>query len=290
MDHDVSLDPVEDASVRHLVELGYVDPNEVAARAAERRRHYQGELARALEFEKQGRRQEAVALLEQLAHDESEPVVPHQLLAEIYYQAGRLAEAQREIEWLVHHGIESPRLTLIAGGLALSRRDLVEAVEALSYVRHVEPGLPGVQTMLGTTLLRTGKLEEAQEAFLDAIERNEADAQSLEGLAAIALKRANYEEAADWALQALALNMQIARAHCYLGIALAHLERPVEALQALETGAKMQPNRAAPYRWLAQIAETRLSDPARAARYREAGREIIKRRRHQKGSQTQPST
>lgn len=287
MDHALSLNPVEDASVRHLLELGYVDPNEVTLRAAEQRRLYQEEMGHALEFEKQGRRQEAVALLEQLANDESEPVAPHQFLAEIYYQAGQMAETQREIDWLSHHSIENPRLSLIAGGLALSRRDLPEAIDALSYVRHVEPGLPGVHSMLGTALLRAGKLEEAQEAFRDGIARNKADAQSFEGLAAIALKHANYEEAADCALQALALSMQMTRAHFYLGIALAHLGRPVEALQALETGAKMQPNRAAPYRWLAQIAETYLGDVTQAIGYHKTGREIVKRRRQRKSSSSQ---
>jgi tetratricopeptide (TPR) repeat protein len=273
----------DDESIRHLVELGYVDPAEVAARTAASRRRNQDGLQQAIDLDRQSRRPEAVAVLERLACEDAEWIAPHQLLAELYYQTGRNRDAQAQIDWLTCHGVESPRLALIAGGLALARREFAAAIEVLSYAGQVEPGLPGVHTYLGTALLKLGQLEFAEEVFQSAIAQKPADAHALDGLAAIALQRHANEEAADWALQALAQDMRLARAHFHLGMALLRLDRPEEALRALEAGAKIDPARAAFYRWLAWVAENHLSDSERAVSYRERGHEIVRRRRQRTG-------
>ena len=85
----------QDESVRHLVELGYVDPDEIAARDAARRRHLQTQFQQASELHRQGRGQEAVALLETIAADDPDWSPPHQLLAEVYYRAGRTGARRR---------------------------------------------------------------------------------------------------------------------------------------------------------------------------------------------------
>jgi tetratricopeptide (TPR) repeat protein len=274
----------DDHSVRHLIELGYIDPDEIVARGAAARRQRDVELARAVELTSQGNLHEAAALTEKLATDNPDWVAPRQLLAELRYRAGRFSEAKAEHDWLTYHGVEHPRLALIAGAMALNRRDLPAALEELEYARYVEPKLPSVHTLCGTALARLGRFDEAADAFRHAIEQTPSDARALDGLAAIGLCQGRFEEAADWALQALEHNLQLFRAHYHLGVALMHLNRPHEALQALETSARVDPLRRAPFYWLSRIAQRTLNDPALAARYRQRGRDVIRGRRNRRCS------
>jgi len=274
----------DDSSVHHLVELGYVDPDEEAARVVAARERQRRALRQAAELAAQGRLAEAATLLETLAADDSEWVSPRRLLAEIYYRQGRCTQAQDQLDWLAFRGIEHPRLALLAGALALHRADLQSAREWLEYARHVAPDLSGVQTLTGTLLLRLGRVDEAARSFERAVQQNANDAAALAGQAAVFLRRGQYEEAADWALRALEQDMQLFRAHVHLGLALAQLGRPKEALQALEISAKTDPTRSAPYRWLRRIAEEQLGDAPRAARYRQLGQEVIHHRRERRRS------
>jgi predicted Zn-dependent protease len=269
----------DESSVRHLVELGYVDPEEAAASEAARRRRQQAELKAAAELVGSGKLEEAAALLESLCADDANWIAPRQLLAEVYYRAGRFREAQAQLDWLTHNGIESPRLALLAGALALSRRDVASAIELLEYAAYVEPDLPNVHTQLGVAMLRGGHVGEAESVFHEAVQRNSRDVRALDGLAAIRLRQSTWEEAADWALRALDQDMRFFAAHCHLGLALAGLNRPEDALRAIETGARVDPRRSAPYRWMAQIAREQLNDEGLAERYREMGREVVRRRR-----------
>lgn len=271
--------PCDEQEVQHLIELGYIDPLEHAARAEEERRQDLAELQRALRLAAVGDLAEAVVCLQQLTVHDPEWVAPREALADALFRAGRFSDAQAQLDWLTYHGVEHPRLSFIAGAIAMLRRDLGTALELLAYARFVEPQLPGVQTLFGTTLLRLGKLAEADEAFRHAIDANPSDARPYSGLASICLRRGRYEEAADWALQAVEANALLFQAHYQLGVALGRLNRPHEALQALEASACVDPTRIAPYYWLARIAEQTLNDAARASHYRQRASDMIRERR-----------
>jgi predicted Zn-dependent protease len=269
----------EDDAVRHLIELGYVDPDAVATREADLRRQLEGELQQAAQRLSKGEVEDAQRLLEQLASDDPEWIAPRQLLAETYYRTSRFADARTQLDWLAEHGVEQPRLALISGAIALARREFAAALDELEYACHVEPGLPSVYTLLGTTLMRLGSLDGAEDAFHNALRHNAEDAVAYDALAAIHLRRAQFEEAANFALESLGRNMRLFTAHYHLGVALAQLGRLEEAMVALETSTKMDTNRAVPYYWLSRIARDQLGDPDRATRYRNAGRQVIRRRR-----------
>ena len=279
MDSPVGQHRDNDDSVRHLFELGYVDPVIEAARESSLRDHLESELGYATSLRKQERDEEAVAVLEKLARDEPGWISPHQMLAEIHFRLGKLSEAQVHLNWLTYHGVEHPRLAMMSGAIAIAKRDLRAAVEVLEYARHVEPDLPGVQTLYATALLRQGKLDLAADAFQDALQRNPDDARALDGLAAIRLRTRDFEAAADWALRSLEHNMQLSPAHYHLGVALAHLDRSNEAITAFENFARLEPDRAAPYYWLARLAAREVGDFARAQNYRTSATQILRRRR-----------
>lgn len=265
-------------SVEHLIDLGYVDLDAVALRDAAVRQQLEAELHQARQCLARGETAEAVRALERLAAEDASWISPRQLLVEIYFRSGQAAQAQLQLDWLAEHAVEQPRLALISGALALGRRDLAAAVEELEYASYVEPDLANVQTLLGSAHLRLGRLACAQQAFERALKNNTDDATAYSGLAATALRQDRVEEAAGFALEALERNMQLFTAHYYLGVSLAKLGRFPEAITALETAAKVASDRVAPYRWLTRIAE-QVNNERQAARYRELGREIVRRRR-----------
>jgi predicted Zn-dependent protease len=272
----------DDEAVRHLLELGYIDPDILGARAAALRRQLEAEFQQALKAYERGDVEQAGRQFEQLIVDDPNWVAPRQLLAEIHYRNGRRDEARLQLDWLTLHGVEHPRLALITGAIALAGRDFDTALGALKYAAHVEPTLPSVHMLLGTISRRLGKLDQAEHAFQTALSRNPTDSQALDGLAAICLQRHDFADAADRALEALDHDMNMFSAHYHLGIALAHLGRPQDAIVALEMSARLNATAAAPYYWLEQIAANHLNDPARASQYRERGRVIIRRRRQQR--------
>jgi tetratricopeptide (TPR) repeat protein len=271
---------IEDESVRHLVELGYVDPDEVAAREAALRSRLEAELRRAVELLGQGRSTEAAALLDTLVAADSTWIAPRQLLAEMHYRTGNWREARAHLEWLDHHGVVSPKLASIVGAMALADRNLQAALEELEYAAHVAPELAGVQSLLGTALFRAGRWGAAKSAFERARQQNPADTTALDGLAAVALHHGDFEAAAHWALEALEQNMRLFRAHYHLGIALVRLQRIEAAIEAFNACLQLDPTRAVPLHWLAQIAQDHQQNEALAAQYREKARDIIRRRRN----------
>ena len=260
--------------------MGYVDPDAVARARAALRRQLEVELHDATKRYTQGNVVEAENLLEKLTVDDPDWITPRQLLAEIHYRTGRLADAQSQLDWLAEHGVEHPRLALVSGAIALTRREFATALDALEYAGHVEPSLPSVHTLLGTVLLRLGRLDSAGQSFQKAVQQNPSDAIAYDGLAAIHVRRGEFEDAANFALESLEHDMQLFGAHYHLGLALANLDRPHEAITALETSAKTNINRAAPYYWLSRIAQKQLGDYVRESHYRATGREVVRRRRN----------
>jgi predicted Zn-dependent protease len=269
----------DEPSVNHLVELGYVDPDEAATREASRRRQQRSEFKKAAELAAGFKLDEAAQILKSLCADDPNWIAPRRLLAEVYFRKGRFGAAQLQLDWLTFNGVECPRLALMAGAIALGRREIASAVELLEYAAYVEPDLPSIHRLLGTALLRGSRVSEAADAFYEAIRRKVSDARALDGLAAACLRQAKFDEAADWSLRALEQDMRLFDAHYHLGLALTGLNRPDDALRALEAGTRVDSSRAAPYRWMAKIAREQLNALERAAHYRQRGGEVIRQRR-----------
>ena len=273
----------EEGSVRHLVELGYVDPEDAAAVRRDRRTRLEVQLRLSLERIAQGRGGEAIEVLERLAANDPDWVRPRQLLAEVHFTRGDHAAARPHIDWLTLHNVITPRLALVAGTLALARGEVKAAFVELDYARHADPNLAGVAALLGTVHLRLGEWDAAEECFRQALRENSADARALDGLAAVALRRKQFESAADHALRALEHDIRLRLAHYHLGIALARLDRRDAAAEAFAACARLDPSRAAPLIRLSRV----VNDPARAAEYRRQARQLIDQRRR---SQPPPSS
>ena len=137
----------------------------------------------------------------------------------------------------------------------------------------------GADALEGEVWLRKRAIENARKAFHASIERDGPTPVALTGLATVAFSAGNCENAAMHALDALATDIYYSRAHYCLAAALLQLEKPNEAIRALEAWAAVAPSAGAPYRWMARAYEQQLHDSARASDCRKRGREIVRRRR-----------
>jgi tetratricopeptide (TPR) repeat protein len=207
------------------------------------------------------------------------------LLAVAYYRAGKLSSALEQLEWLEFHGVEHAQLALLRATIELSRRRLDTALDQACYARHLGASLPGPEVVIGEVNLRRGNLDAADAAFQRATELAPADAGPVSGQAAVALRRGDDEAAIDLALHALELNLEFPLAHYRLGAALALRRQYPESRVAFEAFARLSPQKAAPYRWLALVC-TAIGDNVAAHEYRQRGRRVIKQRRARSSSKT----
>jgi Flp pilus assembly protein TadD len=270
------------AAVRHLIELGYEDPEDAVRRERSIELQLRAELAEAEARVAAGRFPEAIASLEGLARAAPEWAPARRLLAVACYRAGRLTSALVHLDWLEDHAVEHAHLALLRAMIELSRRRLDAALDQASYARHLDASLPGPDAVIGEASLRRGDLEAAEAAFQRAAELAPGDAGPLSGRAAVALRRGDYEAAIDLSLRALELNMEAPLAHYRLGAALAMRRQSREARVALETFARLSPHVAAPCRWLATVC-TAMGDDASASEYQQRGRLVIRQRRARRG-------
>ena len=139
---------------------------------------------------------------------------------------------------------------------------------------------PGSSILEGNIHLRRHDFHEADRTFQQSIESDGPTALSLNGRAAVKLHLGEYEEAAVCALDALGMDMRLGKAHYHLAVALYFLNKPQEALQALNSWAALEPHTAAAYWWMARVNRLLLRDLPQAAACIERGKEIIRRRRH----------
>lgn len=274
-----STPPPIDEAVRHLAELGYVDPLETQAHQQADQCRRETERNRALSLLDAGLIDEAIEVLKTLKAEHPNWPTPRELLAEIYLQTDRHELAEQEVEFLVHHGAESARLYYALGRLAAQRREFDEALLHYHVAQQIDLDLEGLQQAHAVALMRMRKFEQASEMIKRALHRYGPSARALDGLAVCALGQRDFETAVEHALSAIDQDPQLAKAHYHLAVALIGIERYAEARHALEFALQVEAEDLAPLRLLAWLCQERLSATDDAIAYRERGREIIRRRR-----------
>lgn len=270
---------VVDEAVRHLVELGYEDPLECAAREQANKCRGETERNRALSLLDGGNCEEAIELLESLKSSYPEWIFPYELLADTYTHLKKYDLAKQELEFLIHHGAESAQLYFTLGRIALARREIDVALKHFHVAGRITERLRGLDFAKGTAQLKRREFTKAKQSLLSALDNDGPTASILDSLATCELGLMQYEKAAEFALAALEQDMQYAKAHYHLAIALVHLDRLTEAKQALEASSSLEPERLAPIRWLARLSSEYLANPEQAKEYQRRGREIIRSRR-----------
>ena len=266
-------------AIRHLIELGYVEPPDEDVRGAiDRALEENGfNLARALLDARQPTR--AIELLEALARQRPRSVPYQKALFEAYYTVGRNTDARRIAQAMWDFGYRGPLVNIALGALDLSARDAGSALERLREAERVNPDLPGLFALIGQAYARLRQWEDAERAFRRALAADADDAAAINGLAAVALATGRHEEGAELALRAIGVRADLPLGHYHLGVALTLLGRPQEAETAFRRALSIQPTLVAAMGRLAELYEGPLLDQRRARECRRQAREVMLQRR-----------
>jgi tetratricopeptide (TPR) repeat protein len=266
-------------AIRHLIELGYVEPpDEDVRRVVDRTvEENQFNLARSLIDARQPTR--AVAMLEGLLRKRPEHPGYHQALFEAYYALGRYADCRRLAEVMWARGYRGPLVNLGLGAVDVAERRVESALKHLAEAERVNPDLPGLHVLIGRAYLRLRRWDDAARAFETALRLDGDSETAWHGLASAALGQGHFEQAAEHALRAVGLRADYAEAHYHLGVALDRLGRHREAAVALARCVALQPSLIAAYRRLIELYAGSLDDARLAREYRRRAEEVMLRRR-----------
>lgn len=268
-----------DPAIQHLVDLGYVDPMDVIAREAALQCDRTSLLNRAISMLDAGLCAPAINALDQVVREFPDWYDGCALLAESYYRAGNYPAAREQINRLISCGFENPHLYLLSAAIGIATREFDRALTEIAYARRGATMPPEMPYLMGRIQLGRRDFPAAEQSFHQAINSGNQMAQSLDGLATVKLHVADYENAAVFALDALAQDMRMAKAHYHLAIALYFLNRPHESLQALCSWAALEPQSAAPHFWMIRVHQHLLNDLQQAELCRQHAKQIIQTRR-----------
>lgn len=272
-------------AVRHLIDLGYADPNDEATRRAVDRTvdDNRFNLARSLLDADQVDR--AIAVLETLVRDRSDHMAYGRALFEAYYLAGRNAECRRMAEAAWTRGDRGPVVHLALGAVEMAHRHAEAALRHFMEAEAADANLPGLHVLIGRAYLRLRQWDAAARAFTRATEADPENEAAWHGLASAALGQGRFEQAADSARRAIALRDDYPEAYYHLGLALSRLGRPNEAAAALHRALALDGSLLAAYGRLVELYDGPLADPARARQLRrDADQTRLRRRLRRRGA------
>jgi Flp pilus assembly protein TadD len=266
-------------AIRHLIELGYVEPPDEDARRVIERTLEQNRfnLARSLVDARQPTR--AIQLLEELVKARPTHVGYNVALFEACYAVGRNADCRRIAEAMWSHGYRGPLVHLALASMEIAGRRTESALRLLREAERVIPDEPGLYVLTGRAYVRLQQWEEARRAFEKALKLDGDSESAWHGLAQAALGRGEYEAAAEHALRAVSLRSDYAEAHYHLGVALSRLGMPRDAEAALRRCLAVQPNIVAAYGRLIELYEGPLLNEGEARRCHRQAQEVMFQRR-----------
>ncbi len=161
----------------------------------------------------------------------------------------------------------NPQFDLLRGSLDMAEKKFTSALEFLLKAEKAQPHMPNLHQQIGQSYLRMGRLDDAERAFLKALDIDPDSFAAHDGLAQVHLRKRNHEEAASWALNAVGLLYHYPLAHYHLGTALMRMGQFDRAAQAFEVCAVMAPGFRRVHRMLTFIYYRKLNQLDKAAEH-----------------------
>jgi tetratricopeptide (TPR) repeat protein len=202
--------------------------------------------------------QEAVAL----APDDA---LARARLAELWLSLGDLDRALESATEAVGKDPRNARAQTVLGFAALTQIRLRQAAEAFERAIELDPAAPLPRLGLGLTRIRSGDLEEGQRQLEIAVSLDPGDSLLRSYLGKAYYERRQPVLAADQYRLAEDLDPQDPTPWFYDAIRLQSVNRPVEALKALERSIELNDNRA-PYRSRFQMDQDQVARTTNRAR------------------------
>ncbi|MGA7235314.1 MAG: alkaline phosphatase family protein [Bryobacteraceae bacterium] len=135
-----------------------------------------------------------------------------------------------------------------------------EALAALQRIRAVHLARPGLLLQAAELYRRLGRAEEAEKTYRAALEIDPDNAHGHLGLARLALRRRDFADARQSALDCLQRLYFYPMAHFVLGVALAGMREEERAAEAFRAALSQNPHFPQAHLWLARLLKYRLKD------------------------------
>jgi predicted AlkP superfamily phosphohydrolase/phosphomutase/tetratricopeptide (TPR) repeat protein len=229
-------------AMQQLVELGYIEPPSDDIQKAIRKTREEMEYNLSRTYLGIRKYSEAIPLLSKLYHDNPSDIRFNLDLLRCHIEMKNFEGAGTLIDHIeqLKEG-NRPSVDLLKSVLLIHEGQYREARELLERIRASYPHFPNLQTNLGNVYLKSGMYQEACEAYKTAIDTDEGNAGAYRGMAISCLRLKRYEEATEYAINAIGLFYNAPLAHFHLGEALYYLGKYREASHAFEVALKMAP-------------------------------------------------
>jgi tetratricopeptide (TPR) repeat protein len=244
-------------AIRQLVALGYVDPPTDDIQATIERTKIDLKTNLAIALFDAGIFEQAIATWQELIElaDQDEALINNYLgeLARCHMQRGDFEESEKILENLL---VESPGNVMVLFRLAqlkLRRGSPAAALGHLSQIDEAATNSITYHSLAAPAYLQLRLFGDAKSSYRKVLDFDPESAEAWSGLACIAVEEKEYQDACEFALQAVGLEHNQPVTHFHLGVALAQCGYRVEAIKALETCLLLAPRTIAAHQQLAEL-------------------------------------
>jgi arylsulfatase A-like enzyme/Flp pilus assembly protein TadD len=240
----------DDETLKRLETLGYL----VAPSARERKTTYSVEddpkrliafvemHEEASDLFREGRTEEALALLRDVLEKQPRSSFAYQKLAYALHQLGRTPEAVLVLEEAVSRGVTDLSLLALLGSYLIEVSDLPRALPLLEGLASEHPEFAEAHNTLGVAYARMGRADDAEKEFSRVLELDPSSASASNNLASLALARGDSPSAVRHLERALELDPGSASAWNGLGVARALAGDLDGAIAAWRRAVELSPN------------------------------------------------
>jgi tetratricopeptide (TPR) repeat protein len=155
-------------------------------------------------------------------------------------------------------------LELLRAKVHMKQNKASSAMQIFRKQLSIYPRSKQLNLSMGRAYIKLKNWEEARKSFETAASIDPDDSSAYHGIAVSQLRKGNYYEAIDAALDSIALFYHFPFAHYHLGEALYHIEEFERAAEAFEVCLAMNPSIGRARNWLVEIYEDKLGNPEKA--------------------------
>jgi Flp pilus assembly protein TadD len=273
----------DDASVAHLLKLGYRDRVDAHADYAIGQWERERAFRLAIAWTDAGDHGQAARVLEGVVEREPSSIRFRSALGEAYFRSGQFDRCRGVIESLRGESVDTVLGRAGLAAIAIENGDFKTALEYLNDAQQMTGASAEVCEIIGRLYLRLRKVEPARTAFARAVELKEDLARAHDGLCLAYLLGGDTGEAEKRARRAIALQPEMGDGHQHLGLVLLRRGELAEALAALRMAESLVPNAPSVHRRLAAVLE-RMGDHENAIQHRWLARQHAEFNRLSAGS------
>ena len=202
-------------------------------------------------------------------------------VAEFRKLAGELSEDERKelARWKNLARYQPPVIDYLKAQVLTAEKRYAEALTALGRVSEAHLVRPGLFLQTADLYLRLRRWRDAEQIYLRALEIDADNAHAHIGLCRMALRKRQFDKAAQSALDALQRLYHSPLAHYLLGLALIGMKEYERAAEALRAAISFNPNFPEAHARLAMLLEKHSGDETGAKEHRRLARQMRSRKK-----------